>query len=381
MQVVGAGWLVYHLTGSAMQVGVLAALALGPSLVGAPIGGVLADRFCPRKLSITLCTAQAVPAGVMAILAFAGLLSVPWIFVLVLLGAVPYSLNQPIIALVVPFTVPPELRHEAVTASSMAYNLSRLTGAVLGGVVVQVIGPGGAFALNSASYLVVAVVLLFSPVIQASCDAARAHQSSGLAGGLRTGWHVPVVRVALLGAAVFFLIVAPIEQLMPKIAADHSDGAMMLGLLLAALGIGALSVNPILRHRVHDARTGGLAVAVGLVTATIGLALLAVSPWLVTDFLALFIVGISWELVFVSGQGSLQLEVPRDIRGRMIGLFYLLVTGATALGALALGMLFDYLGVRTSLLLGAAVVAVGAGVLLVRPSRIGPEDSVEAGVG
>ena len=91
MQTVAAGWLVLLLSDSAAAVGVLAALALGPSLVGAPIGGWLADRFCPRKLTITFCIIRFFPPAILAALAFTDGLSVPIIYALVLATAIPMA--------------------------------------------------------------------------------------------------------------------------------------------------------------------------------------------------------------------------------------------------------------------------------------------------
>ncbi len=366
MQIVGAGWLVFHLSGSAMAVGILAALALGPSLVGAPIGGALSDRFCPRKLGITFALLQILSPAAMAILAFNDQLTIPLIYALVLLGAIPYSLGQPVMALIIPFTVPADLRHQAVAGSSMAYNISRLLGAALGGVVLSWIGPAGTFAANAASYAVVAWVLWRAKVIQSACDQARAHRSGGIVGGVREGWHFPVVRIVAVGAGMFFLFIGPLEQLMPKVAAAHGDDPMMLGVLLAAIGVGGLLANPFIKRRVMDSMSGSAAIAVGLAVGCCGIAFLAVSPGYLADLASLLLVGAGWEFVFVSGQGALTLDVPRDISGRMIGFFYVLVTATAAAGALLMGYMFDHLGLRVSLLAVATVVAATAVVLWLR---------------
>lgn len=90
MQIVAATWFVYKLTGSAASVRLLSALALGPSIVGGPIGGALVDRYDPRRLAIhVLYVLQAIPAAIMAILDFTGELPLGWLYALVFAGAVP----------------------------------------------------------------------------------------------------------------------------------------------------------------------------------------------------------------------------------------------------------------------------------------------------
>jgi MFS family permease len=79
MQLVAATWYVFHLTGNATSVGVLSALALGPAMVGGPLGGALIDRFDPRRLAVVLCLLQALPVAAMAVLDRASELSL-WSF-------------------------------------------------------------------------------------------------------------------------------------------------------------------------------------------------------------------------------------------------------------------------------------------------------------
>lgn len=373
MQTIAAGWLVFHLSGSAMDVGVLAALATGPSLIGTPIGGMLADRYCPRKLAIGLSWAQTASPALLAVLAFADELTVPLIFLLVFLGAIPNALRSPIIAVVVPFTVPQQLRHAAVADGSAAYNISVFAGAVLGGAAVQLIGVGAAFAVNAISFACVALVLMQSPVLQPACDMARNRHDASLVVGLKQGWPLDFVRTVAYGAAIFFVLIAPIQQLMPTIAAQHGEGAMLLGVLLGAMFAGGLLANHFVRRWVTDGPSGERALTLAVLVSAIPTLLLGFSRTLPTDILLLVVIGFCWELVFVSSQSTLQLDVPVAIRGRMIGLLFTLVSGGAALGALAVGYLFQKLGVDYGLLVcGAAVAICGTAITLRRLRRAQP---------
>lgn len=162
------------------------------------------------------------------------------------------------------------------------------------------------------------------------------------------------------GGVTFFALVAPIEQLMPKLATAHGEGAMMLGILLAALSVGAMVANPFVRRSTTTTTSSSFTLAAGVVLAScasIGLGLVA---GLVTDLILLTLVGAAWEMVYVSSSGALQLDVPRDISGRMVGVFFLIVAGALALGAVAVGFLFDEFGVSTTLLgIGCSTLVIG----------------------
>lgn len=366
MQTVAAGYLVFQISGNAMYVGLLAAVALGPSLVGASVGGRLADRYCPRKLSIGFCLFEVLPPLALAIFAFNDALTIPVIFVCVLALSIPHSMSQPIFALVIPYSVPEELRHDAVADTSAVYNTGQLTGAVLGGMVVQDLGAGLAFSINAASYLIVAIVLITSPILQHACDLAREHHDVSIRTGLREGWGLVVVKMAIFGAATFFFLVAPIEQLMPKIAADHGEGAMLLGLLVGALTVGAIAANPFVRRWVGDVRGAERTLVAGVLVCAPAVFLLGLSSSLATDIPLLVVIGFTWEMVFVSGGSALQLDVPPNIKGRMVGIFYTLVTGAAAVGAILMGVLFQDVGVSGSLLIIGAVAGACALVLLAR---------------
>ena len=366
MQTVAAGYLVFQISGNAMYVGLLAAVALAPSLVGASVGGRLADRYCPRKLSIGFALFEVLPPLALALFAFADALTLPVIFACVLALSIPHSMSQPIFALVLPFSVPEELRHDAVADASAVYNTGQLTGAVLGGMAVQDVGAGLAFSINAASYFIVAMVLIASPILQRACDLARAHHDVSIRTGLRKGWGLLVVKMTIFGAATFFFLVAPIEQLMPKIAAEHGEGAMLLGLLVGALTVGAIVANPFVRRWAGDVRGAERTLVAGVLVCAPAVFLLGLSSSLATDIPLLVVIGFTWEMVFVSGGSSLQLDVPPDIKGRMVGIFYTLVTGAAALGAVLMGVLFEDIGVTDSLLLIGVLSGVGALALLLR---------------
>ena len=368
MQVVAASWLVYHLTNSAIAVGVLTSLALGPALVGGPIGGVLADRYDPRRLAILLSALQALACMALVVLELAGHLTVGLLYACVFAGAIPFSINQPIITLIVPYTVPEESRHTAVARASMIFNVTRLLGAFVGGVLVTAVGVAAAFGINALSYVLVTLVLWRTTLMISPDDTLTVRRTTGVVAGMRQGLGHPLMRVVALSVVLFFTLVAPLEQLMPTVAREHGMTATSVGVLVGFIGVGALVANPLLgkRNRSRSARQGLM--AVGLAISAVGLVLLAVTPnnGILIDVIAVMAVGFGWEFVFVSGQGTVALDIPADIRGRMMGVFFLLVTATTALGALAIGYLFDTVGLTITLLTNAAIVALGAVVMAVR---------------
>lgn len=362
MQLVAATWYVYSTTGSASSVGILAAVAMGPALVGSPLGGALLDRFDPRRLAVLLTVAQAVPAAAMAILDIVGELSVGWLYLLTLAGAIPASLNQPVTALVIPYTLPAQYRTSAVALSSMIFNIMRLFGAALGGLIVEWAGVGGAFSINAFSYLVLAVVFARTDLL--SDEDAHVQQPVGKPGGRE--WLTPMIRLGGLAVAVFFVLIAPVEQLMPVVAKEHGLNARYVGFLLGAIGVGAMLAN----RSLHRWNVGGhrrqQLMAAGLLCAAAGMVFLALTPsqGIVIDLLAAALIGFGWELVFIAGKSTVAIDVPAPFRGRLMGMFFLLVTAATAAGTMGLGLLHEWLGLTWTFLIAAAVSGAAGALVL-----------------
>ncbi len=387
MQIVASTWYVFSITGSAASVGLLSALALGPSIVGGPIGGALADRYEPRQLAIVLYLLQGLPAAVMAVMALAGDLPVEWLYVLVFAGAIPYSLNCPVISLVGPYTVPEEYRQAALAQSSMMFNLTRLGGAVVGGFIVHWVGIGAAFSFNAASYFLVAAVLAGTPLVSdvnrtgppttPPPAGGQSPPATDDAGSLSLVRVMSLVKLTAVGVGVFFVFVAPVEQLMPMVAMEHGLMASYVGLLIGAIGVGAIAANPVIGRVGNSAGRRRRLMATGLFLAAAGMIELAITPYhgIAVDLIGAFVIGFGWEFVFVGGQATIATEVPERVRGRMMGLFFVLVTATTAVGAVGLGALIDTVGMRTTFL-ATSVLVVAAGMALL---TMAPRSAVLAG--
>lgn len=372
MQIVAATWYAYEITGNAASVGLLSALALGPAIVGGPIGGALADRFDPRQLAVLLYLMQAVPATLLAVLDLMGDLPLGWLYALVFAGALPYSLNSPVVTLVGPYTVPVEYRAAALAQTSMMFNITRLAGAVAGGFLVHWVGIGAAFAFNAASYLLVAAVLTRTSLVS-DVGQSRREQPPAEGGSMPAtadGSALHFARLAAVGVGVFFVFVAPVEQLMPTVAEEHGMTAAAVGVLIGAIGLGAMLANPIVGRCATAAGRRRL-MAAGLLLAAPGMVALALTPQhgLALDLVAAAVIGFGWEFVFVGGQSAVALEVPAAIRGRMMGLFFVLVTATTALGAVGLGLLINRWGMAATFLATAVVVALAGVALLTLGAR------------
>lgn len=370
VQITAAGWYVLDQTGSATSVGVLAALAFAPAVVGAPVGGYLADRYDLRRMYVALTLLQAIPAFLISILLWDGGIPIPLLFALVFLGAIPGALVTTTQAKLLLAVCPKSNRSAAIADGAVAYNVSRLVGPLLGSALTATIGPGGAFLVNGLSYLYAAWVAQRAKLrYLAEVVADKKAVATSYLSDVKRGMAISAARVAILAGMLFFGLVAPIQQLMPSLARTHGASPFFIGILLSCLALGGISANPIIRRMLADAGRNSQLIDLGLVIAGPALLLLGLSGSLLSDFALLFVVGMGWECVWVASQSTIQLGIPKDVSGRILGLFYSVVTLGTAAGSIVVGMLIDALGVRTSLAFLGLLVSIFGLISLVRIRR------------
>jgi len=376
MQRVAAVLFIHGVTGSAAAVGVGAALAFGPCLVCGPLGGTLLDRFDARRLAIVLNVMSAIPVGLMALMAFAGHLSLGWLYVLVFAGAIPIGLIRPVIGLVGASTVPMECRHSAIALLSLSYNVSLIVGASVGGLLVHSVGAWLVFGLNAVSFLFGAATLTrvrLAPDAAGPVAAGPAASESRVAPKLRDAATVlremPFLRVAAVTGTAFFILVAPVQHLMPAVVGEDAS-AILVGVIVGSIGAGAALANPIIGRQEHSSRQNQRLLQLGLLIATAGLVVLAFGAQygIVVVLLAAMLIGIAQEFVNSAGMATATVGVPFEMRGRSMGVLSVVVDSGCALGAIGLGLLADQLGTTWMLLVAAGVVLIVFGYLMSRPA-------------
>lgn len=363
MQTVAAGWLVFDLTGDAAAVGVLTFLSRGPGMVLSAFGGELADRYERRKLVVLLYICQALPAAALAVVAWEDISRATEVYAATFLMGVAGALASPALQQIVVATVPPELAKRATGLGSVSYNTARLVGPAVGGGLVAAIGPGPCFAINAVSYLAVIFMVATLPAAAGAAPRARTRIRAALS-EVRLD---PILRGLILGAVLFSILVAPIQELAPAIARRHGDGAHLLGFLLTALAAGGLAGN-VVRGRL-DRRGVPVekAIAGSMLLCALMLLVVASTSSYVVVLGAMVLCGAAWDVLYVDSLTGVQFADPR-MSGLMTGLFFSGTLGGVTAGALGVGALFDTIGVGWGLTVCAAATALGGAWISRQPS-------------
>ncbi|MGZ8750774.1 MAG: MFS transporter, partial [Pseudonocardia sp.] len=260
MQTVGAQWLLVDDPNAATLVSLVQTASLLPMLLLALPAGVLADSFDRRRLLISVQLLTFVTGVVLAGLSLAGDLPPALLLTFTFLLGCGAAVSMPPWQALIPDIVP---RHEVRAAAALgavSMNLARAVGPALAGFLITQFPVGVVFAVNAASYAVMAVVVLrWGPRSRVSGDVPERFVPA-LRAGARYVRHSRVVRRLLLRSALFVLPGTALWALLPLVATRRLGlGSGGYGLLLAALGIGAVA-GAVVLPRVAERLSTGLMV-------------------------------------------------------------------------------------------------------------------------
>ncbi|MSQ29550.1 MAG: MFS transporter [Dehalococcoidia bacterium] len=344
-QQVGLPWLALELTGSAKQIGGVAAVQSGVGLVVAPIAGYLADRY-PRRLVIVWSTAaSAVQAAVLAALAVSGAMQVWQLYALALAGGALQAFAQPARQSFVYDLTTDETLVNAVTMNSLIQNFARIAGPPIAGAMIGFWGVGAAFMFLAAMKVVAVVLTIFisSRTRQVRMASGR-NPISGVLEGFRATWEDRRVLGLVIVHAIPSLLVIPYLPYLSFIARNVlHGGASLFGLLTSMVGWGAvcgLFGLALLRDPKHK----GLLMLACFTVYAAALGVVAISHVLVLTMAMLVVVGMVNSVAFALNNTLIQLAAPHDARGRVMSVWQL-SSGVQPLGALTMGVMIDHYGV------------------------------------
>lgn len=356
MQTVAVGVFVTARTGQASWTGLVAGAAFLPIGLLSPLGGLMADRMDRRKWLFVTTVGETVSAVLLTLLAVGGRATPQAVTLLVLAGGAMSAVGFPAYQAMLPSLVPPEELGPAISLSSAQFNLGRVIGPALAGVVIVAGGYGWAFAINAASFLAVLAALGFVRLPAIACQGRVEPMLRRLGAGLRATLGAPAARLAVILIAVVAITASPFIALIPAVAlkAFHSK-ASGTSALVSAQGVGAvcgsLALTPL------ALRFGRRAVLLGdLLGVCLLLVAYGLSPSLLIASAAMVVLGAAYIGVLAGCNTIVQLSAPEELRGRMLGLYMMALGVLYPIGAVAQGWIADVVGIRA--------VTVGGGLLL-----------------
>ena len=374
---------VFALTGSSFAVGLLGLAALVPLVVAGLYGGAIADRHDRRRVALTSSAVMWLTTVGIAAQAWAGLESVPVLYALVALHSGASGINQPTRGAIIPALVGLPLVPAANALNMMTFSVALMVGPVLGGVLVAAVGYAWTYSIDVVTFLAALYAVWRLPSLppQRAETATASGTRWGLASvveGLRFLGSRPNLRMTFLADIVAMTTAFP-RALLPAIGAVVlGGGEAAVGVLLAAMAAGAFLAGLFSAPftRLH-AQGWGVYVSIlvwgGAVAAFGGVVWWAQSlpdgdPRLTLAFaLAALCMAVGGAADSLSGvfRGSiLQSATPDHLRGRLQGVFVVVVAGGPRLGELITGGASVGLGEGPTLLAGGVLCMLGVSALM-----------------
>jgi MFS family permease len=365
MDQVARGWLIYELTNSPVQLGLVHGVQAIPILVLSPIAGSVADRY-PRKLQIVVAEVLAgLMYAVLALLIMSGRIR-PWhVYATAFAMAMVQTFHQPARAAMVADAVPPCQLTNAIGLASVMFNVARSTGPALAGVLIAALGTASCYAVQVVFYLLAIVWTLQlrpAPITSSSVRDRTAHGISfgqSIVEGWRFSWRNETVRAGLLIMMCASLFIIPFTTLLPVFARDLLGvGATGQGGLLTAMGMGALC-SAVLIASLGDRLPRGLLMLWGVTIYGLSIVAFAASHSFRLSLALMTLVGLTHVSSHALVQTVIQTYSPPAFRGRTMAIFHMSSVVLT-LGSMLAGTLAAFAGARW------AVASMGAtGALLI----------------
>ncbi|SCE18961.1 MFS transporter [Streptomyces sp. DvalAA-19] len=356
---------VYDITGSAFSVGLIGFCSLVPLVVFGLYGGAVADTVDRRKLGLFSAAGSFSLALVLAAATFAGIENVGLLYTIVALQAVCFALNAPARSSMIARLLPPGQLPAANALSSITTTTGALVGPMLGGLIVGWWGYRAAYTVDAVTFTASLYAMWRLPSMLPDRQDGETRKRASVLDGLRFLAGRPNLRMTFLTDLCAMVLAHP-RALFPVVAILWYGGdARTTGMLVAAPALGAL-IGGVFSGWLGRIRLHGLAVllAVGSWGAAIAVFGLTRHLWLGLLFLAL--AGCADTVSMVFRNTMLQAAVPDEMRGRLQGVFIVVVAGGPRLGDFLAGSVADLTSPSVAVVGGGAACVVAVALLALK---------------
>jgi MFS family permease len=356
MQRIAQAWLVLHLSGSGLALGVVTGLQFLPVLLIGAWGGLLADRIGKRRLLLWTQAGMGLLALALGLLTISGSVHLWMVYLLALALGCLTAVDNPARQAFVMEMVGRERVMNAVSLNSAVFTAARVVGPAVAGLLINAVGTGWCFMINALSFAaVLGALALMRP--KELLPAPRPGRGPGqVRAGLRHAWSRLELRVPLLLMAVVGTLALNFSVVLPLLATQTFHGnAGTYGLLFSTFGLGSLLGALIAAGRAEPSRR--LLLLSLLAFGALMLAA-AAAPTLPVELAVLIPLGVAAIAFQATGNSMLQVHSDPDLRGRVMALYGVVFLGTTPIGAPIVGWVSEQFGPRAGLALGGVSILI-----------------------
>ncbi len=367
MQRVAMNWLVYRITGSPLLLGTVDFMAQIPVLLFGSFTGAFLEGRNLRKVIMICQTISMLHALTLAILTLTGVVEYWHILILAAIIGTSDSFEVPARqGFTIRLVEDEQDLGNGIALTSTLFNVTRLIGPSIAGMVIAVVGEGICFVMNGMAYSATLTALF---LMRFKRPLVSEQRKKGVLEGMKEGVRYVAgflpLRNYLAAIALVSFFAFPYMVLLPVFAREIlGGGPRTLGFLMGATGLGALAGSVMLALRKSPVGLGKI-MAVSCILLGIAMALFSQSRLFPLSLLLMACLGFFMVLTLVSCNTLVQTLVDEDKRNRVMSLFIVCAMGITPLGSLNAGWLASHIGAPTTMLAGG-IISFAIGFWLLR---------------
>jgi len=360
MQRIAMPWLVYHMTGSALLLGVVGFAGQIPTLIISPVAGVFTDRWPRYRVLLITQIVSLIQAAILAWLCLTGSIQIWEIVVLSVILGCTNAFDVPSRhSFVIDMVENKEDLGNAIALNSLMFNGARLIGPSIAGVMLASTSEGVCFLLNAISYIFVIISLLMMRLNIQQTHKKAEKILRELSEGLRYTFGFAPIKHLLILLSISSLMGMSYSVLMPVFAKEVlHGGSNTYGFLMGAAGFGALTGALFLASRKSVLKLGRIVPASAILFGSALLGLSFSRLFLISLVLMIFI-GLGMMMQTAASNTILQTITDDDKRGRVMGFYSMSIMGTAPFGSLMAGGLAKVIGTPWTIFAGGFVTIIG----------------------
>jgi MFS family permease len=356
MQRVAQAWLVLHLSGSGLALGLVTGLQFLPVLLAGPWSGLVADRVDKRRLLYWTQGAMGLLALALGWLTITGSVRLWMVYLLALLLGCVTAVDNPARQAFVTEMVGRRKVMNAVSLNSAVFTAARVVGPAAAGLLINAVGTGWCFVINAFSFLAVLLALALMRSAELLPPTPVTRGPGQVRAGFAHAWSRLDLRIPLLLMGVVGTLALNFSVVLPLLASQTFHGnAGTYGLLFSTLGFGSLLGALFTAGRREPSRRFLLG---SLLVFGVLMLLAAGAPSLWLELALLVPLGVASIAFQATGNSMLQVHSDPELRGRVMALYGVVFLGTTPIGAPIVGWVSEQFGPRAGLALGGAAILV-----------------------
>jgi MFS family permease len=361
MQRITLPWLVYHMTGSTLLLGVVGFAGQIPTFLLSPVAGVLTDRWSRYRVLLFTQIVSLIQAAVLAGLCLTGVIQIWHIVVLsIILGCINAFDVPSRHSFVIDMVEKKEDLGNAIALNSLMFNGARLIGPSIAGIMLASTSEGICFLLNAISYIFVIISLLMMRLHIKETQRKDERILNELSEGLRYAFGFAPIRHLLILLSISSLMGMSYSVLMPVFAKEIlHGGSNTYGFLMGAAGFGALLGALFLASRESVLKLGRIVPASAILFG-VGLIVLSFSRIFPLSLVLMLFIGLGMMMQTAASNTILQTITDDDKRGRVMSFYTMAIMGTAPFGSLMAGGLAKVIGTPWTIFTGGIACIIGA---------------------